>query len=646
MKKLKTLIPLSFVIAIAALSVCGCGSWDESGDVPDVNTGNRAPVAKAGPDQSVSQNTLVTMNGLASFDADGNAITHAWTQTSDPAVTLYGAGTGTASFTPSRPGTYIFQLIVNDGSLSSAPDSISVTVNELLCGNSVPESGEACDDGENNGNPGYCNLSCDGTTSATCGNGVPESGEACDTGSESATCDRDCTVAECGDGATNANAGETCDDGNTSIESCAYGISSCVICNSSCVSEAGATSYCGDSITNAADGETCDDGNTTTETCTSGQNSCTICNSTCRSAAGADITAPSVTLTFPVNSDINVPPNTKSITATFSEMMNPDTLTTVNFKLECPAGAPITATAVTYPPAGNVATLALPAAPDLPPSTVCSATVAIAVEDLAGNALAADKVWSFTTGTSPTDFESFALGEVHGQDGWTSGHGSPTCPLYDVAVVSNTYGYLSFDDKSLRISNAITCTSFMDMTFSKSLVDEAGETSASVSAFSGGTRQPYFEAQWDFASTVPGSEQPGLSVSASPDQGEGGRMSWLQMQDTPSGLQLDFADFQHSVLDFVLTPIATGLDRTVPHTVKITMQFIDGASNDVVKVYLDGALIHTGTSWEDYFRDWEGGFPRPVDSIMFRTAGTAVPANSGNGILIDNFSSFSGPSQN
>ena len=72
------------------------------------------------------------------------------------------------------------------------------------------------------------------------------------------------------------------------------------------------------------------------------------------------------------------------------------------------------------------------------------------------------------------------------------------------------------------------------------------------------------------------------------------------------------------------------------------MQFIDGASNDVAKVYLNGALIHTGTSWEDYFRDFAGGVPFAVDSMMFRTAGAAAPANSGKGFLIDNFSSLSG----
>jgi Cadherin-like beta sandwich domain len=259
-------------------------------------------------------------------------------------------------------------------------------------------------------------------------------------------------------------------------------------------------------------------------------------------------------------------------------------------------------------------------------------------------ALALTDQSALAVGPATTDFESFTIGSVNGQGGWTSGHGSSFCPLYDEGVVSNTYGYPSFGAQSFRISNAITCSSYNDMTFSPSLANEAGETSATTSTYSGGTRQPYFEAQWDFASTVPGAEQPGLAVVASPDRGDPSRMSWLQMQDTPTGLQLNFEDYQESIQNFVSTPIATAIDRTVPHTVKITMQFVDGPSNDVVDVYLDGVLIHTGTSWEDYYRDVApGGLPAPVDSIMFRTAGTAAPATSGNGFLIDNFSSYSGP---
>jgi hypothetical protein len=238
-----------------------------------------------------------------------------------------------------------------------------------------------------------------------------------------------------------------------------------------------------------------------------------------------------------------------------------------------------------------------------------------------------------------TNFESFTLGNVDGQDGWTSGHAA--C-AYDEAVVSNTYGLATFGAQSLRISNAVTCGSYNDQTLSKSLADDAGESTAPASVYSGGTRQPYFEAQWDFASTVPGSEQVGLSTVANASRGDTMRVTWLQMQDTPSGLQLNFQDYQRSVTNFVTTPIATGLSRTVPHRVKMTIKFLEGASNDVVNVYLDGTLIHTGTTWEDYYRDFAGGLPFSVDSVMFRVAGTAAPALAGNGFLIDNFSSLTG----
>ncbi|MEY4723421.1 MAG: hypothetical protein RLZZ324_934, partial [Candidatus Parcubacteria bacterium] len=241
-----------------------------------------------------------------------------------------------------------------------------------------------------------------------------------------------------------------------------------------------------------------------------------------------------------------------------------------------------------------------------------------------------------------TDFESLIVGDLNGQNGWTSGHGSSICPTYDVAVMPNASGIASFGAKTLRISNAVTCGSFNDQTFSPSLADEAGETVAPVSAFSGGTRQRYFEAQWDFASAVPGSEQPGLSVVASENRGDTGRMTWVQMTDTPSGLQVNFEDYHHDNADFVTVPVVSGLRRDVPHTIKVTTTFVDGPGNDVVRIYVDGALVGTGTTWEDYYREFGGGVPFAVDSVMFRVAGAAAPATSGHGFLIDNFTSYSG----
>ncbi len=252
-----------------------------------------------------------------------------------------------------------------------------------------------------------------------------------------------------------------------------------------------------------------------------------------------------------------------------------------------------------------------------------------------------------------TDFEGFTVGiSPNGQFGW-----SATGP-YDHQIVNNTYGIAAFGSTALRISNAVTSGAFGDQTFSSSIADPAGETSSDGGGLTTGTRQPHFEASWDFASTVPGAQQPGLAVTASPDRGDGARMSWLQMVDTPTGLQINFSGYRDEHVtgaalgdlsgcsgpdDFFLTPIASGLDRTAVHTVKLTMDFLEGPRNDVVRVSVDGQLVHTDTSWEDYFRYCEGNQTRSVDSILFRTAGTAAPATLGSGFLIDNLNLTSGP---
>ncbi|MCP4595684.1 GDSL-type esterase/lipase family protein, partial [Neptuniibacter sp.] len=62
----------------------------------------------------------------------------------------------------------------------------------------------------------------------------------------------------CGNGVIDP--GEQCDDGNTLTELCAYGLTSCTVCDSSCDEVAGAVSYCGDTQVDPLNGETCDDG--------------------------------------------------------------------------------------------------------------------------------------------------------------------------------------------------------------------------------------------------------------------------------------------------------------------------------------------------------------------------------------------------
>ncbi|MFH1976725.1 MAG: ice-binding family protein, partial [Pseudomonadota bacterium] len=102
-------------------------------------------------------------------------------------------------------------------------------------------------------------------------------------------------------------------------------------------------------------------------------------------------TAPTVTLTDPADLATDVAIN-RNITATFSEAMDPLTITTATFTLTQGGATPVPG-AVTY--VGTTATFNPTS--NLAVSTVYTATITTGAKDLADNALAADKVWSFTT---------------------------------------------------------------------------------------------------------------------------------------------------------------------------------------------------------------------------------------------------------
>ena len=125
------------------------------------------------------------------------------------------------------------------------------------------ESGFNCE-----GSPSQCDV--------VCGDGLIIEGiEVCDDENtlRADGCSRDCREVEfgfecvgepsvcsatCGDSLIRL--GEECDDGNQSLELCAYGEDECEVCNPECQWQSGLRQYCGDSVIQN-DFEDCDDGN-------------------------------------------------------------------------------------------------------------------------------------------------------------------------------------------------------------------------------------------------------------------------------------------------------------------------------------------------------------------------------------------------
>jgi hypothetical protein len=243
----------------------------------------------------------------------------------------------------------------------------------------------------------------------------------------------------------------------------------------------------------------------------------------------------------------------------------------------------------------------------------------------------------------PITFEppAYSTGDINGQQGWMK-----TGP-YDVAVASLSgfpaaSGY-GFGTQALRLSDAFTSGSFGDQTFSPGLANSAGESPALT----------HFDASFLIGTTM-ATEQLGLHMSVSPDDGNGSRMSYLRFEDHSDGVHVFFDDVTDpgpfpTVANFNETDIAT-LSRASAHSIRFSIDFKTGPANDVVKIYIDGVLKITGTTWEDYYRyDPEqfgnGNVVPTVKKMLFRESGVADPLNLGKGFLVDalSFSSSSSP---
>ncbi len=91
---------------------------------------NVPPIAAAGADQSVAVGTVVTIDGSASTDADGDPLEFQWSIVSKPAGSVAGIQDPAAAaslFVADTEGAFVIQLIVHDGHVPSAADVMVVT---------------------------------------------------------------------------------------------------------------------------------------------------------------------------------------------------------------------------------------------------------------------------------------------------------------------------------------------------------------------------------------------------------------------------------------------------------------------------------------------------------------------------------------
>jgi uncharacterized repeat protein (TIGR01451 family) len=185
------------------------------------------------------------------------------------------------------------------------------------------------------------------------------------------------------------------------------------------------------------------------------------------------------------------------------------------------------------------------------------------------------------------------------------------------------------------MSNACASGEFTNQTYSPRELQEVGEARPNK----------VFMAEFAFLPKTP-DYQPGLFLSVSPDSGEGSRMSWVGLQDTPDGIQVSVNDTPDVDGEFVAHP-GPLLARSSPHRIRFWIKVNPGIDNDLVRISVDGVdLGQCFTTWENYYRTAPEQAPPPnrntpatINSLQFRSSVAGPPelATSG-GYLFDNVS--------
>ncbi len=110
---------------------------------------NKVPIANSGPDQTVNEGIAINLDGSASTDPDGTALTYQWT--APAGITLSSNTIVKPTFTApevTQDTPYTFSLVVSDGTASSTVDQVVITVKNV---NKAPTANAGTDQTVNEG---------------------------------------------------------------------------------------------------------------------------------------------------------------------------------------------------------------------------------------------------------------------------------------------------------------------------------------------------------------------------------------------------------------------------------------------------------------------------------------------------------------
>jgi predicted small lipoprotein YifL len=113
------------LILLGFITLAACG-------VDQLALPNSEPVANAGANQEPKLGDTVTLDGSASSDVDSDGLTFHWSFLLVPpgsVAKLSDTAAVNPSFTIDVLGDYVVQLIVDDGTVNSSPDTVTVSTN-------------------------------------------------------------------------------------------------------------------------------------------------------------------------------------------------------------------------------------------------------------------------------------------------------------------------------------------------------------------------------------------------------------------------------------------------------------------------------------------------------------------------------------